>query len=83
MKKHLKAFFTGLTTLSSVYPLSGVLPNAIQLSAAPLNITLFKCVSMTNQECEVSLQIVNVNGDKPVFHPFSMQKCVFLMLLKI
>ena len=33
-----KVFFTGLTILSS---------------ANPLNTTLFKCVSMTNQECKV------------------------------
>ena len=38
-----KRFFAGLTILSSVN----------LLSAAPLNATLFKCVSMTNQECKV------------------------------
>ena len=48
---------------------------------------------MNNQECKVRLEIINVNSDEPVFHPFSlsavvavtisvihMQKCVFLML---
>ena len=76
-----KVFFTGLTISSSVNPL-----NAIP----------FKCVSMTNKECKVRLQIVNVDSDKPAFYPFSiktskcsgscnninvhMQKCVFLML---
>ena len=54
------------------------------------------CISMTNQECKVRPEIVNVNSDEPVFYPFSieprkcscscnnimihMQKCVFLML---
>ena len=52
-----KAFFAGLTILSSVNPL-----NAIPLSATPL-----KCVSMTNQECKVRLEIVNINSDEPVF----------------
>ena len=62
-----KAFFAGLTILSSVNPL-----NAIPLSATPL-----KCVSMTNQECKVRPQIVNINSDEPVFYPFSIKtsKC--------
>ena len=55
-------FFTGLTILSSVNP---------------LNSSLFKCVSMTNQECKVRPQVVNVNSDELVFHPFSIKtsKC--------
>ena len=62
-----KAFFAGLTILSSVNPL-----NAIPLSATPL-----KCVSMTNQEYKVRPQIVNINSDEPVFYPFSIKtsKC--------
>ena len=62
-----KAFFAGLTILSSVNPL-----NAIPLSATPL-----KCVSMTNQECKVRPQIVNISSDEPVFYPFSIKtsKC--------
>ena len=54
---------------------------------------------MNNQECRVRLQIINVNGDDPVFFPLvlkqvnavvvatisiiHMQNCVFPMLLKI
>ena len=45
-------FFTGLTALSSVNM---------------LNATPFKCVSMTNQQCKVRPQFVNVNSDEPVF----------------
>ena len=45
-------FFTGLTILSSLNVL-----NATQLSAA-----WFRCVPMTNQECKVRPQIVNVNS---------------------
>ena len=35
------------------------------------------CISMNNQECKVRPQIVNVNGDDPVFFPFSIKtsKC--------
>ena len=54
---------------------------------------------MTNPECKVRLQIVNVNSNKPIFYLFSiktskcsgscnnikihLQKYVILMLLKI
>ena len=51
-----KRFFAGLTIVSSV-----------NLQSA----TLLKCVSMTNQECKVRLQIVNVNSDEPIFYHFS------------
>ena len=35
------------------------------------------CVSMSNQKCETRPQIVHVNGDDPVFFPFSTKtsKC--------
>ena len=32
------------------------------------------CISMNNQECKTRLQIANVNGDEPVFFPFSIKK---------
>ena len=49
------------------------------------------CISMINQECKIRPQVVNVNGDQPVFFKFSivaiviiltihMQKFVFPML---
>ena len=62
------------------------LANAISLS----------CISMNNQECKTRPQVINNNGDEPVFFPFSietsklkvvviilpihMQKFMFLML---
>ena len=57
-----KVFFTELTIL---------------LSVNLLTITPLRCISMTNQECKVRSQIVNVNSDKPVFFPFSIKtsKC--------
>ena len=57
-----KVFFTGLTILSSVNP----------LSTTPL-----KCISMNNQGCKVRSEIVNVDSDEPVFYPFSVKtsKC--------
>ena len=44
------------------------------------------CISMNNQECKTRPQVINVNGDEPVFFRFSiettirMQQFVFLML---
>ena len=61
-----------------------------------MGVNSLSCVSMTNQECKVRPQIVNVNNDEPVLvlkqvnemvvvtiSMIHMQKCVFLMLLKI
>ena len=57
-----KVFLVGVTVLSYVNPLS-----TNQLS----------CISMTNRECKVRPQTVNVNKDEPVFYPFSIKtsKC--------
>ena len=48
------------------------LPTVSSLSGTPL-----KCISMTSQEWEIILEIVNVNSDKPVFYPLSIKtsKC--------
>ena len=47
------------------------------MSATPLSVTPLKCISMTNQECKVRPEIVNVNSDEPVFYPFNIKtsKC--------
>ena len=52
-----KVFFTVLTILSTVNPLS-----TYQLS----------CISMNNQECKVRPEIINVNCFEPVCYPFSI-----------
>ena len=38
---------------------------------------MLSCISMTNKECKVRPEIVNVNSDEPVFYPFSIEtnKC--------
>ena len=56
-----KLFFVGLTILSSF-------TNANSLNAIPLS-----CISMNNQECKTRPKVVNVNGDEPVFFPFSTE----------
>ena len=37
-----------------------------------------KCVSMSNQECKVRPEIVNINSDEPVLYPYSVKisKCI-------
>ena len=86
-----KVFFTVLTILSCVNP-----PRTILLSAALLNTTPLKCISMTNQKCKIRLKIINVNSDELMFYPLvlkqvnavvvvtisliHMRKCVFMMM---
>ena len=53
--------FVGLTILSGF-------ANANSLNARPLS-----CILMSNQECRTRPQVVNVNGDEPVFFPFSTE----------
>ena len=50
-----KVFFIGLTILSGF-------TNVDSLNATPLS-----CISMNNQECKTRPQVINVNGDEPVF----------------
>ena len=37
------------------------------------SVNMLNCISMSNQECKVRPQIVNVNGDDPVFFPYSVK----------
>ena len=41
------------------------------------NANSWNCISTNNQECKTRPQVVNVNGDEPVFFPFSIEtsKC--------
>ena len=41
------------------------------------SINLLECISMNNQECKVTPEIVNVNSKEPIFFPFSIKtsKC--------
>ena len=41
------------------------------------SVNLLSCISMNNEESKVRLKIVNVNGDNPVFFPYSVKtsKC--------
>ena len=42
-----------------------------------LSVNPIKCVSISNQECKVRPETVNVNSNKPLFYPFSIKtsKC--------
>ena len=46
-------------------------------SVSSMSATLLKCILMTNQECKVRQQMVNVNNEGHVFSPFSIKvsKC--------
>ena len=40
--------------------------------------TPLSCISIINQACKVRPEIINLNSDEPVFHPFSIKtsKCI-------
>ena len=76
--------------------LKGVFFTGLAFLSTLTSVNSLSCISMNNQECKVRPQIVNVNGDDPVFFPLvlkqvipavvetisitHMQNCVFLML---
>ena len=37
-----------------------------------LNVNLLKCVSMNNEECRASPEIININSNEPSFYPCSI-----------
>ena len=41
------------------------------------SVNSLSCISMNNEECKTRPQVVNVNGNEPVFFPFSIitSKC--------
>ena len=41
------------------------------------NLNSLECVSMNNQECKISSEIINVNTNKAIFYPYSIKinKC--------
>ena len=49
----------------------------LKLLSSFTNANSLSCISMNNQECKTRPQVVNVNGDEPVFFPFSIKtsKC--------
>ena len=38
-----------------------------------LSVNLLKCVSMNNQECKVTPEIININRNEPLFYPYSVK----------
>ena len=43
----------------------------------PLSTNSLSCISMKNQECKTRPQVVNANGNEPVFFPFSIKTCKY------
>ena len=37
------------------------------------NVNSLSCISMSNQPCETRPEIINVNGNNPIFYPFSIK----------
>ena len=49
----------------------------LTILSSSTNANLLSCVSINNQECKTRAKVMNVNGDEPVFFPFSIEtsKC--------
>ena len=47
------------------------------------NANSLSCISMNNQECKTRTQVLNVNGDEPVFFPFSIEKILVVVIILI
>ena len=50
---------------------------ALTILSSFTSVNSLSCISVNNQECKTKPQVVNVNGDEPVFFPFSIKasKC--------
>ena len=42
-----------------------------------LSVNSLECISLKNQECKVRPEIIKINSNNPIFHPFSIKviKC--------
>ena len=38
------------------------------------NVNPLKCISMSNQECRLRPEIININSNEPSFYPYSVNK---------
>ena len=38
------------------------------------NVNPLKCASMSNQECKIKPEIINVNSDEPSFYPYCVKQ---------
>ena len=45
----------------------------LTILASLTNANSLSCISMKNQECKTRTQVINVNGDEPVFLPFTIK----------
>ena len=51
--------------------------SALMFFGNPLSVNSLECVSISNQECRVRQEIVNVDSKEPIFYPYSIRtsKC--------
>ena len=55
----------------------------LTVSSGFTNANSLSCISMNNQECKTRTQVLNVNGDEPVFFPFSIEKILVVVIILI
>ena len=51
----------------------GFIKKVIIAAMTFLSCNASECASMTNEECKIRLQVVNINSDNPFAYPYSIQ----------
>ena len=51
--------------------------SAMMLFNSLLSVNSLECIGMKNQKCKIRPEIVDINGNNPIFYPFSIKtnKC--------
>ena len=55
------------------YKMFGFIKKVIIATMTFLSCNASECVSMTNEECKIRPQVVNINSDNPFAYPYSIQ----------
>ena len=66
-----KCFFTAMTFFS----FNEIAFNGIECN--PLGTNSLECISINNQKCKITSEMIGVSTDEPVFYPYTMKinKC--------
>ena len=50
----------------------GFIKKSFVVSMTFFSYNILKCVSMNNQECKISSEIIDINSNKPTFYPYNI-----------
>ena len=55
------------------YKMFGFLERVLVVAMTFFSHNTLECVSMTNRECKIRPQVVNINSDNPFFYPYNIE----------